>query len=186
MNNKIFLSVTVPLLVGLIGFATLLIFMFVRVNSLDSKLDRAETKIELLQNNQQGQAGHVAVDPLGEKVYIPELKIRLPFTSLAKTFTYSTRTDKDGGSVIEADVSSDLYTYPDRMLVKNCGNLVRLKIEDKQNPYNPHEKPTTVNLVDGRKLQVYEFVNEKSCNDSWSASISPEPVANAFKGAESY
>lgn len=130
-------------------------------------------------------------DPLNAVVYLPEFRIKLPAYSLTKSIAYSLRdelleTDSNSASGPEADVTSMQYIPPDKMTVMDCSNLVRLKVEDKQHPYNPHEKATSVKLADGRTLQVYEFVNSKECQPSWSESVSPGQMASVFKEAQSY
>ncbi|HET8709640.1 MAG TPA: hypothetical protein VFL85_05185, partial [Candidatus Saccharimonadales bacterium] len=86
----------------------------------------------------------------------------------------------------EADVFSTAYIYPENETTVNCGNLLRLKFEAQPHPYNPHEKPSSVKLADGRTLQIYQLSNEKECTDSWNASVNPSMITDVFKQAQSY
>jgi hypothetical protein len=122
--------------------------------------------------------------------YFPELGIRLPYTPLVRTLTYSMRSNtliySDGTDAPEADISSTAYNPPESETVINCADMVRVKIESSPHTYNPHEKAQSVKLADGRVLQVYELTNEPECTDSWNLSVDPATLASAFQQAQSY
>jgi hypothetical protein len=130
------------------------------------------------------------IDPITPQVYLPELRIKLPFDSVSKTIAYQMRNVYPGtkmGPGLEADVISTKYVPPPELTRVDCSNFVRLKLEAEPNPYSPHEKPTSVKLADGRTLQVYELVNEPECNSSWYYSgISPSMMAQEFTKAQTY
>lgn len=131
---------------------------------------------------------NVIITPTGDEVLIPEFRIKLPLTDLSKSIAYSIRgeLDVDAESEFEADIESTHFLFNDVDTVRSCTHLVRIKIEDKQRPANPNEKPTTVNLVDGRKLQIYELSDIDECEEDWSGLISPKNMAAEFKNAQSY
>lgn len=127
----------------------------------------------------------VVVDVAANAVYLPEFRIKLPYDDVSKTIAYGMRTAL-GVANPEGDVTSTVYIPPMHSTQIACFDLVRLKIEAKQSPYNPNEKPTTVSLADGRKLQVYEAMNESECVQSWNQSIKPATIAAEFQKAQSY
>ncbi|MCA9325389.1 hypothetical protein KDA23_04985 [Candidatus Saccharibacteria bacterium] len=165
-----------------------------QIENLQKQVGKLDERISLARHDlySSNYTNHVVADKDGKYVYMPELRIKMPFSSLARSITYGIRgeddpyNDSDPIQSGEVDVSSTAYQYPERELTLNCGILVRLKIENKQHPYNPSEKPHTVKLADGRNLQVYEFVNANECQDSWDSSINPGQIVDIFKKAESY
>lgn len=137
----------------------------------------------------QASSERVVVDAVGSVVYIPELRIKLPLNDVTRTIAYDTRSFGANGKPAtnpDVDVSSAKYLAPQSETRINCSDFVRLKLEPNPSPYSPHEKPTSVQLSDGRTLQVYESINEKECVQSWAITISPSTLANEFKNAQSY
>jgi hypothetical protein len=127
-------------------------------------------------------------DPVGQQVYLPEFRIKLPLNSVTKALAYSLRNDVPGSPAgpLEADVTSTKYLPPEGETRIDCSNLVRLKFENQPHPYNAHEKVTSVTLDSGKTLQVYESQNESECENSWNNTVSPAAVAAEFRQARSY
>lgn len=129
-------------------------------------------------------------DAESNRLYLPELKIKVPYSEKARSLLYSLRDNSDGGKALEADVTTDAYMPPQEMTILACADFLRLKIEDKQSPYNPAEKATSFKLGDGRTLQVYSFTGELEGNDqckkTYEDGVSPKDFVEAFNGVESY
>lgn len=124
-------------------------------------------------------------------LYIPELKVKIPYSDLASTLLYSPRFNGANGSAGDVDVTTDSFAPPQETTQLNCTNIIRLKVEDKPNPYNPAEKATTYDLGGGKKLQVYVFSGElegnSQCKNAYEAQkIDTQEFAKAFAGASSY
>lgn len=176
---------TVVLVVG-IGLAAICLLGSISLSrKIDSTQDQV-TNLSIKQSQMSDRSTGVVIDPIASVVYIPELRIKLPYNVVTKTIQYSPRMDQKGAETEELDVSSAKYIAPEKMTRVNCSDLVRLKVEAQPSPYNPNEKATSVNLVDGRTLQIYEAINQDECTDSWSTTISPSTLASEFKQAQSY
>ncbi len=137
----------------------------------------------------QPSSQRAVVNPVEAVVYIPEFHIKLPLNEITKTIAYNIRShgsDSKSAIITEADVSSTLYIQPPTQTRIDCSDYVRLKLEPKASPYNPHEESSTVVLSDSRVLQIYELVNEKECQTSWANSLSPSALAAEFKQAQVY
>jgi hypothetical protein len=144
------------------------------------------------ENTQLTISQRVVVDAVNSTVYLPEFRIKLPYDETSKALAYSIRNyDKNGkiavdASNAEADLTSLNYVHPAPVTTMDCSDLLRIKVELTQKPYNPHEKASTVKLADGRSLQLYEPVNLNECEQSWNISASPDTVLTELKQAQSY
>jgi hypothetical protein len=133
------------------------------------------------------QAARPLISKNADVLYLPELRIQVPYSRLASSLLYSLRDEEGDGNTLsqtaETDVRTSFYTYPEKPTRIDCGDEVRLKFEASPHPYNPHEKPTSVKLDDGRTLQIYELVNEPECTDTWNRTINPSELVAIFKEA---
>ncbi|HEU5121213.1 MAG TPA: hypothetical protein VFT59_00060 [Candidatus Saccharimonadales bacterium] len=125
-----------------------------------------------------------------DKLYMPELKIRIPYSSDARSLLYTLRTDL-GEEIEEVDVTTDKFMPPQESTTLNCSLILRLKIEDKQNPYNPAEKATSFKLNNGKTLQVYAFTggveDDSQCKQLYTQqNFDPGTFVKAFENVESY
>lgn len=174
--------------------AVCIVVLALLVHSTNSKVHDAHAlaqqgEITALQANAAARTERVAIDAASDTVYLPEFHIKLPLDSVSSTLTYSMRginNPATSQSNPEADVTSLLYEPPNIMTRVDCSEEVRLKVEPKQNPYSPHEKPSTVSLADGRQLQIYQSVNQPECQQSWKLLISPQTIAQELQKAQSY
>lgn len=168
-------------------------YLFIKVDDLDKRTKEfsetfftQSTDIEQMRNAKQ-----LAYDPSSNMLYFPELRIKLPYSSLARSFSYSMRLDDKNNEIQEADVASNRFQPSPDLTVLDCTHFLRLSIEDKPNPYNPAEKPYSYNLNDGRKLQIYVFTGEldgnRECKIQYdSQRINPTDFLKAFTGVQSY
>ena len=137
----------------------------------------------------------VTVSPTDKKIYLPQLGISLPLTTLGMTLMYSPDTAYVTGSnkaptgpIDEASISDSATAgAPQSQTQFDCSGLVRIKFESKPNPYNPHEIPSgSVALTNGKTLQIYAN-HLKNCQQEWSVTqANADMVASLFKQAESY
>lgn len=154
---------------------------------------------QLLSNDIQSvfAAEKVVFNPEDSMVYIPEFKIKLPFDDISKSLAYTMRgylpayipsnaSWNHNNTVPEADFTSTYYAHLNKTTTMDCGILARIKLEAEPKPYSPHEKPISVKLADGRTLQVYQTINQKECQQSWTSSIAPPAVAGTLIKAQSY
>lgn len=165
-----------------------------RTNDVETKLISRMAQANT-SSHARDRAHGVVWDTGTDFVYLPEFRIKLPFTPVSKSLTYEMRGEFDelftgnpssSSQIPEADLYSTHYIYPQQPATADCGVMVRIKLEAKPDAYSPHEKPSTVKLADGRTLQVYESVDEKSCQRSWDSSVSPSVVAKQLQRAQSY
>lgn len=167
-------------------FSGCITYLLYDQNKLKQKIDETQNNLlALIHNGVYGQL--VVIDKNADFVYMPELKIKLPFNQTSKTIVYDVRLDQNlKQETQEADVSTTLYTPPAKMTIIGCSNMVRLKIEPTQRTYNPNEKAYSVKLNDGRTLQVYQAINIKECVDKWDVLANPTRLTKEFLKAESY
>ena len=200
MNNVLKIAVVVLLVaaVGLAVFATReAIALKTKNTALQQSLEK--TKEDLASTNRIAftlpydaySMNRLSYEPDTNMLYIPELKVRVPYTAAAKSLLYAMRSDELDEGTLEADVITDNYVPPQEEMILNCTHFLRLKIEDNQSPYNPAEKATSFKLGDGRVLQVYYFTGELEGNDQCKKTyemfeVYPKDFVNAFKGVESY
>lgn len=189
INKKTGYVLTVAFVVIIAAFA----FLFYRVGQLSDRTDEF-TETLITQGNKINQAyttKHLAYEPSTNMLYLPELRIKIPYNNLSKSLTYSMRQNEKNVEISEADVSSDKFMPSPDITQYDCSNFLRLKIEDRQNPYNPAEKAYSYELSDGRKLQVYVFSGElegnRECKVLYGTQqIYPQDFIKAFKDVQSY
>jgi hypothetical protein len=175
------------------------VYLFVQNHSLSNRIDslgidevKTAQAVSSANASAQGQSQKVIATPEGNFVYIPELRLKLPYDPVSKYLAYGIRSDGTGevfrNNDKEADVTSSRFTPPAKPTRMDCSALARIKIEDKSNAYSPHEKPSSVKLADGRTLWIYEPTGLDECETAWSLSASPSPAAVAaeFQKAQSY
>lgn len=131
----------------------------------------------------------IATTGMQDYAYLPELQIRIPYSPLASSIEYAMRVNSGIGGGLkptESDVTSSQYVAPITPTRMDCSMLVRVEIANKANAYSPHEKTSSVKLNDGRRLQIYEFVNDSECQPSWDATVKPSYIADLFRQATAY
>jgi hypothetical protein len=137
----------------------------------------------------------VAVSPSDNKIYLPQLGLALPLTTLGTSLLYSpdaayqTGSNKaPSGPANEATVSIfGTASATQTQSQFDCSGLVRIKFEATPNPYNPSETPIGgVKMANGKTLQIY--ANHRSaCQKEWSITqANADAVADLFKQAQSY
>ena len=137
----------------------------------------------------------VTISPTDKKIYLPQLGIALPLTTLGASLVYSpdaayvTGSNKlPSGPMDEASISDFATASASQSQTQfNCSSLVRIKFEAKPNPYNPNEVPSgSVPLANGKTLQIYAN-HLKNCQLEWSVTqANADAIASLFKQAESY
>lgn len=137
----------------------------------------------------------VTVSPTGKKIYLPQLGISLPLTTLGTSLVYSPDTAYITGSnkipagpIDEASISNfATASAPQSQTQFDCSSLVRIKFEPKPDPYNPSEIPSgSVALANGKTLQIYAN-HLKNCQQEWSfTNANIDAIAALFKQAQSY
>lgn len=133
---------------------------------------------------------HVVVSLDDNTVAIPELRVKLPLNAVTTQLTYTVRTPymPNSNNVAEADISTiALASFPLPSQPIGCSTSVRVKIEDKPNPYNPHETVrASVKLADGRTLQAYSYQHD-TCDQAFTGTGTDSVgQAEAFREARSY
>ncbi len=200
--KRLIVPVVLVLLVASIGFVAFDTNQQIKNLKSENTALRAETKKnteEIVATNTRAYAlpyeayslRRLAYDITSNTLYIPELRIKVPYTEKARSLLYTLREDLEGGPATEADITTDAYMNPQEETTLACTNFLRLKVEDKQDPYNPAEKATSFTLQDNRTLQVYYFTGELEGNDQCKksyemSSVLPKDFVEAFKGVESY
>jgi hypothetical protein len=184
-KRYILFVVLVIQLIGLVGLAAKYEILWTDLKVAQQNIEaNARLSAGMLDNAFSLQK--VVVEPKEPAVYLPEFRIKLPYDEVTSSLAYGIREPLDPSDPLEADVRSTLYQEEFELTRVDCSILVRLKLESKPNPYSPHEKASTVNLKDGRTLQVYKSFNEPECQKFWESSIHPETVASVFQKAQSY
>jgi len=141
---------------------------------------------------QAASASHPQVSVTDDAVYLPELRLKLPLNPTSLSLVYSLRTSDmtaTGIDPTEADISTkNLIAFPSNPNQKiGCSSAVRIKLEAKPDPYNPHEiVAASVKLADGRTLQVYAFHHPDCDQTNTLTGTNPDTVADVFKEATSY
>ena len=177
-------NIWVLLLVGII------ILQFACLGLLFRKVHRIENQTPSAL--QAASVSHPEVSVTDNAVYIPELRLKLPLDPTSLSLVYSLRTSDITASridPIEADISTkDLIAYPiNPNQAIGCSSAVRIKLEAKPDPYNPHEiVAASVKLADGRMLQVYAFHHDDCTLANKMSNTDPDTVADVFKEATSY
>jgi hypothetical protein len=191
----------VLLFLALIALAVLVGLLWHKNSTLDDKVtalqqssvahQQTDQKLWLQNGKERFGTGlqKIFTTDTADYVYMPELQIRLPYSSFATSIEYAMRqnTGIGGGTKpTEADVTSSQYVAPTTPTVMDCSNLVRIEIKDKANSYSPQEKSYSVTLGDGRTLQIYEFAGDQECQQSWADTASPAQVTAVLKQATAY
>ena len=183
---------SVLLLVLLVQFASLL-FLAREIRQVEDKIDQVSQNQMITGTDKMSATGQsrVTLDPKENAVYLPKLRIKLPLDQRTQTFTYSVREAFDEAAVEngEADISTlavGSYTEGAKQRI-SCASPVRVKIEDKSNPYNPHEKNVaSTKLADGRTLQAYAHTHP-DCEATYKATgVDAMAMGILFQTAESY
>jgi hypothetical protein len=141
----------------------------------------AQTALRELDSATQQQA--LTPLPRANRLYLAELNLTVPLNPITSAVRYTVNSVQSSDDN-EVRLTS-AYMTDHTVHVKSCSDMVRLKVEAKPNPYSP-EQPlyATVQLVDGRVLQVYASTT-KECQVAWQA-VSPQTIAEVFKSALSY
>lgn len=137
----------------------------------------------------------VTVSPAEKKIYLPQINLSLPLTTLGTSLVYSPdtayvtgSTKQPNGPLDEASISTFSTAGATQSQTQfDCSSVVRIKFEPKPNPYNPSETPSgSVPLANGKTLQIYAN-HLKNCQLEWSMTkVNPDAVAALFKQAQSY
>jgi hypothetical protein len=134
----------------------------------------------------------VTISPADQKVYLPQLHLALPLSDAATSLLYSAdvayNKDSDTGPLNEARISTITLANSQQTQDQfDCSSLVRLKLENKADPYNNNETVAgSVKLANGQTLQIYAY-HRDACQPEWNATqADSDAVANLFKQAQSY
>jgi len=201
MNKTINIVLLILLLVGLVAFTAYSIKEILDLKSNNSSLESKTSK-----NNEDIKSMNriafslpyeaynlrrLSFDSSLDKLYMPELKIRVPYSSNARSLLYTLRSDEAGNETNEVDVVTDKLIPTQEETTLDCTTILRLKIEDEQNPYSPAEKATSFKLKNGKTLQVYAFSGGQEGNNKCKKlyeqqDINSQNFAKSFNGVESY
>ncbi|MEP7205072.1 MAG: hypothetical protein ABI716_02675 [Candidatus Saccharibacteria bacterium] len=137
----------------------------------------------------------VTVSPIDNKIYLPQLNLALPMSTLGQSLLYSANAAYVTGSykiptgpADEASISVfGTASAPQSQSQFDCSGLVHIKFEAQPNPYNPSDVPQgSVVLKNGKTLQIYAS-HRKNCQPEWSVTqANADAIAALFKQAESY
>jgi hypothetical protein len=153
------------------------IYQHVQIRNLQNDFN---TKIGLLQ---EGMAFGVqdsapVYSPQDGRMYVPELRISLPYNDITKTLRY-TYSERDG-----ARFYSTLVT--DRTAhVISCYDMVRVKHEAKPNAYSPGQPSVATVQAGDPPLQVYAEKNAECAIQAWTQ-VTPAQIADQLKQAQAY
>ncbi len=164
------------------------------VNSLyKQQLDTLQQNITSANNGLSYQ--QVTVSPIDNKIYLPQLNLALPMSTLGQSLLYSANAAYVTGSyniptgpADEGSISVfGTASAPQSQTRFDCSGLVRIKFEAQPNPYNPSDVPQgSVVLKNGKTLQIYAS-HRKNCLPEWSVTqANADAIAALFKQAESY
>lgn len=164
-------------------------------SSLESSINTTKDSLDKLQSFVSGlppaNLKRLVYEPSSNMLYLPDLKIKVPYNADSASLMYSTREDETDNNNLMVDINTDKLPSADIVTQLDCRNILRLKIEPKPNPFNPAEIPTSFKLNDGRTLQVYAFSGELEGNNECkmqyeNLGIFPKDFVKVFKGVESY
>lgn len=179
------------ILLFLVQFALLgLVYSSLRSDNQALRKDIDLMQTEVRAATAAASQSHAVVSLADNTVAIPELRIKLPLNAVTTPLTYTVRTPyiPNSSNVAEADISTiALATFPLPPQPIGCTTSVRVKFEDKPNPYNQHETiRASVKLADGRTLQAYSYQHD-TCDQAF-AMTGTDSVgqAEAFREATSY
>ena len=198
-KNRIIL-VALLVLIGLVSLYSL--SQITKLSSDNSSLRSAIAKNMNLSEGVQRQAliapyqgyspQRLAYEASTNKLYMPELRIRVPYSPEARTLLYTVNTDKNGEDASGVTLMTSRFTPPQTETTLDCTAIMRLSIEDKPNSFNPADKPAgSYKLKDGRTVQAYyntgDLEGNSQCRKLYQAqNVSPENFAKVFTGVESY
>ncbi|HET9850555.1 MAG TPA: hypothetical protein VFP35_02965 [Candidatus Saccharimonadales bacterium] len=190
-SGLIVLVIILALQFGLIGW------LWGRQNNMDarynSEIDSLSQNITSANNGLAYQP--VTVSPSEKKIYLPQINLSLPLTTLGTSLVYSPDTayvagtnKQPNGPLDEASISTfSTASAAQSQTQFDCSSVIRIKFEPKPSPYNPSEIPSgSVPLANGKILQIYAN-HLKNCQLEWSMTkVDPDAVAALFKQAQSY
>jgi hypothetical protein len=161
-------------------------FSWYQLGKTNQKIKDNQATMQQTLNDLDSAMQQTALSPIPEanRLYLAELNITVPLNPTTSSVRYNFSPGASGGSGDEVRLASTAMT-DHTMHTKSCSDMVRLKIEAKPNVYSP-EQPlyTTVQLADGRALQVYASTTHE-CQLAWQT-VSPQDIAEAFKAASVY
>ena len=189
-NRKVICAVVSAILIYLIGVSGFLLYkqnqLSIRSEDFSKALVAQRTAIDQIYNHK-----YLYYEPSSNELYLPELRIKIPYNTASKSLLYSMRLDEKGSENQEADISTNKFSPPPDETQLDCTQFLRLKIEDKQNPYNPAEWARTYKLKNGLSLKVYVFSGElegnSQCKNYYDAQgVYPKDFLKAFDDVQSY
>ena len=122
----------------------------------------------------------LSVLPKENRLYLPELNVTVPLNLLTRSLRYTYEEGTTGNVRITSANMTDHAIH-----TQSCSDMVRLRVEAKPDAYGPSQPLyTTINLEDGRTLQVYASTI-KECAFAWQA-VSPQAIAEQFKAVKTY
>jgi len=163
----------------IVALAVALLFQQAHFSHYKNDQDR---QLQLLSNRLEAsqRTTAVVISPQDNRVYVPELRITLPYNDVTKTLRYDYN-NQDGARFY----STLLQEQPGEQRI-SCADMVRIKHEDKPNAYSPHQPHVvTQSLAGATPLQVYALANKECTSIAWSQ-ITPADIANQFRQAQSY
>lgn len=125
-------------------------------------------------------------DPLSERVYIPELKIYVPFTIASRSLEYEYIEAHDGSKASASFSTTSVLGYPLNEASQNaCTDLARIEFTGQAKPEDSESSAGQVRLRDGRILQVYTK-KTSNCAAIWNSDSTPEVISKILLQAQSY
>lgn len=173
-------AIAVILLVLMAALITVTVYQVVKLRDIEKRLDETSTSQQLVYNEITNQKQLLKPVVSAEKnlVFIPEMRLSLPYNQTTKTLQYYE--DLNGNIRLQSTLVADY-----EMRTMSCADMVRIKVEESPDEYSPEQKLAyTVPLSDGRTLQVYASSYD-DCQLPWQQ-MSPQQIAEEFKQASSY
>jgi len=142
-----------------------------------------------IQNAEKGlYSDQTVVDPIGERVYIPEARIYLPLTDLSRNLLYNYEA-ADSTQNTPAQVSINTSFNINRLVntfadVPCAERMAGFSINKKDGELVGNHFSGSMVLQDGRTLYLFTNVTD-SCANYWGPD-NPDAIVNLLKQAQSY
>lgn len=127
----------------------------------------------------------ITVEPKEKKVYIPEMRIHLPYNEVTRDLVYEYQGGSDGHESLE--VSTRLAISPFREhLSEKCHQLAYLRVVDEEDKIrHDFDLFKEIELADDRKLAIFANKEDECIDERLSSPHGPEVAAELAK-AKSY
>jgi hypothetical protein len=157
-----------------------LLYQSTRINHLKNDLAANTSLIQRTYNaiDANAQASAPVLSPQDNRLYVPELRISLPYNEITKTLRY-TYGDRDG-----ARFYSTLIT--DHAVHRiSCYDMVRAKHETKPDAYSPGQPHVATVGTGTPPLQLYAEQNDECATQAWQV-VTPTQITDELKQAQAY